>query len=397
MSWSLSSFWRPRAPPGVCSGPCLGALYDSGLGSCNGRDGHEQSIRFVNKCGSGTASLFQPVNGRVLSGASANFTGPLLGGIGFLDQGFCGSAPNLNCTSVEINLGSKGLSLRILATPFSVPVSFVFSEGCSSPRQCLNPTCPRHLLECRARDASAVVTFCPTPPSLSPPPSTVPQISSTTSRISAAPAVPPAPTWTSSPPTRPVSHLAARASNMGRLLGAELGGAIGGAAFLLVLFIAVLCLRRRRARDVEARMPQRQTPVPFVVNPTWVLASPTSATDSHLSLPDRARPRTVPVVAHQTSLPNLAPQTQISLPNLRSATQYRARMLRPRASTVGAGSVLTRTETGGSRDRSHSDSAAGVGLARSGSESAVWRPRIDILGSRQQQHRERAEQSFWAE
>jgi hypothetical protein len=151
-----------------------------------------------------------------------------------------------------------------------------------------------------------------------------------------------------------------------------------------VLFIvAIVFIRRRRAREAEARMPQRQEP--FVVNPTWVLPSPTTpeATHSHLSLPDRARPRTIPVVTQQMSMPNLA-------------TQYRARMLRPRASTVG--SVLARTETRGSREQSDPD----VGSSRS--ESGVpgaWRPRIDILGVRHQRAEGlgpgQPQTSFWAE
>lgn len=151
---------------------------------------------------------------------------------------------------------------------------------------------------------------------------------------------------------------------------------------MLVLVLALLYIRRRRARAAEARMPQRQ--IPFVVNPTWVLASPTSATSgSHLSLPDRARPRTVPVVAPQISLPNLG-------------TQYRTRVFtRPRASTVGEGSVVAGAsmETVDSRDRAKSDSAL-TSTGGTGSDSAVWRPRIDILAARQQRAEGRQPQSF---
>ncbi|KAJ7676550.1 hypothetical protein DFH06DRAFT_1466040 [Mycena polygramma] len=173
-------------------------------------------------------------------------------------------------------------------------------------------------------------------------------------------------------------HTPGYPSETNRLLGAELGGAIGGAAFLFLVFIAFVYIRRRRARQYAARMPVRQEP--FIVNPTWVLASPTSdGTQSHLSLPDRARPRTIPV-AHQMSLPDLA-------------TQYRStRVLRPRAYTVGA-DVLARTET--------RESDSGLPMR---SESSVWRPRIDILGARQQrtdvlgtgQQPQRPMDSFWA-
>ncbi|KAJ6595203.1 hypothetical protein DFH09DRAFT_1136417 [Mycena vulgaris] len=341
------SAWSPTVPCHVGARSC-------GEGNAGGR-----SVDFVNNCGFGTPVLSPAPSARRLSGPSANF-------IGFLDQGSCGSATNSNCTSLEIKLESDNVSIRILPTPFSVPVSFVFSRGCSSSGQCLNQTCPRRVLECRARDASILVTFCPSL-SLFPPPSTTPPSAPTTSP--ASPSLSPAFTSASFRSSRLASLLTSRATNPNQLLGAELGGALGGAAFLLLVFIAAVCIRRRSSRET-ARIPPPQ--VPFVVNPTWVLASPNSpdgAAHSHLSLPDRARPRTLPV-AHQMSMPNLA-------------TQYRMRVLRPRASTVGAGGPLARTETG--------ESEPAVGPTRS--ESSVWRPRIDILGARPQ----RAEQSFWAE
>ncbi|KAJ7087100.1 hypothetical protein C8R44DRAFT_991388 [Mycena epipterygia] len=341
------------------------------------------SVQFINNCGFGAPSL-QSTDGQLLSGASVNFSGKFVRGIGFLDQGTCGSATTSNCTSLEINLEGNSSHVRILKTHFSVPVSFVFSQGCSSSGQCLNQACSRHLLECRSRDASVSVTFCPKSPVLFPPPSTTPAISPTTSPKSGARSL--SSQSTSYPSSRLSSRLVPRASNTRRLLGAELGGTIGGAVFLALVFIAVVCIRRRHARALEARMPQRQ--VPFVVNPTWVLASPTTLeggqSQSHLSLPDRARPRTVPVVAHQMSMPNLA-------------TQYRTRVLRPRASTVGS-ATLTRTET---RESARAQSEA-VAVGPTRSESSVWRPRIDILSARQTRtegpgHPQSPMDSFWAE
>jgi len=350
--------------------------------------GSAHSIQFVNNCGFGTPFLRQS-DGQALSGSSANKSGPLVEGIAFLEQGFCGSASNLRCTALEIRLAGPAENcsyVRILQTAFSVPVSFVFSQGCSSFGQCLNQACRPRILECSARDASAVVTFCPEPPSLFHLPPTTPSISSTTSPISTAHA---SPSPFDVPPT-PRRFLHRRESQTSKLLGAELGGTIGGAALLLLLFIAFVFIRRRRARQIEARMPQRQEP--FIVNPTWVLPSPTTPegahTGSHLSLPDRARPRTVPF-AHQMSLPNL------------STTQYRTRVLRPRASTVGSGSVLARTETRGSREESDT---VDVGVGPTRSESSVWRPRIDILAARQQRTEgsgpappQTPMDSFWAE
>ncbi|KAJ7752194.1 hypothetical protein DFH07DRAFT_1061715 [Mycena maculata] len=350
---------------------------------CDRKIGDVHAVEFVNHCGFGTPSLLHPIQGQLLSGRSS-LSGPLVRGIGFLDQGACGSIPNLNCTSLDINLGggeSQSSYVRILGISFSVPVSFSYSRGCSSSGQCLDQTCSRHLLECRAGDASVLVTFCPKGSSLFPPHSTTFPGRPTTSPISAVHRRSLLISPTSSPSPR---FLEIRASNTGRILGAELGGALGGAAFLLLVFIVFVWMRRRRARDIEARMPERQ--VPFVVNPTWVLASPTTpeGTHSHLSLPDRARPRTIPAVTPQLSMPNLA-------------TQYRPRVLRPRASTVGGGSVLARTESAGSREQSDT-----VGVNRS--ESSVWRPRIDILSARQ--HRAEGSgpgqppipmDSFWAE
>ncbi|KAJ7503677.1 hypothetical protein B0H11DRAFT_1974380 [Mycena galericulata] len=222
--------------------------------------------------------------------------------------------------------------------------------------------------------------------SVSPPPTAL-TARSTTSPIPTVPLSLSVTESSSSSPTYLASSLVGRASNTRQLLGEELGGALGGAAFLFLAFTAFIWMRRRHTREIEARIPERQ--VPFVVNPTWVLSSPTTpeGTHSHLSLPDRARPRTIPAVVPQQSMPNLA-------------TQYRTRMLRPRASTVGGGSVigLERTETAGSRERS--DTA--VGLNRS--DSSVWRPRIDILSARH--HRAESAgpaepqspmESFWAE
>ncbi|KAJ7105846.1 hypothetical protein C8R44DRAFT_886308 [Mycena epipterygia] len=224
------------------------------------------------------------------------------------------------------------------------------------------------------------------PPLLFLPLSTTPAIFPTTSPKSGVRSL--SSQSTSYPSSRLSSWLATRASNTRRLLGSELGGAIGGAVFLALVFIVLVCIRRRHARALEARMSQRQ--VPFVVNPTWVLASPTTLegghSQSHLSLPDRARPRTVPVVAHQLSMPNLA-------------TQYRTRVLRPRASTVGS-ATLARTETKESA-RARSEAVA-VGPTRS--ESSVWRPRIDISSTRQTHtegpgpgHPQSPMDSFWAE
>ncbi|KAJ7128791.1 hypothetical protein C8R43DRAFT_1240216 [Mycena crocata] len=243
---------------------------------------------------------------------------------------------------------------------------------------------------------------------LSPPPSPTHPLALTTSPISSTHVV----ISTDPPQAGPSSHsvrslLEARASDTGKLLGAELGGSLGGAALLLLLFIVFVCLRRRRARELASRLPTRQEP--FIINPTWILPSPTSpqsgtASASHLSLPDHARPRNVPAAA--------LPQ-QMSMPNL--AAQYRSTTrlvpLRPRASTVGtgpggalartepAGSTLVRTETAGSREQT---TGSDVG-SRGESSINVWRPRIDILGARH--HRPRTEggdsgipmQSFWAE
>ncbi|KAF8172950.1 hypothetical protein K438DRAFT_1981143 [Mycena galopus ATCC 62051] len=191
---------------------------------------------------------------------------------------------------------------------------------------------------------------CPRPPTFLHTPLSEPLIPFTTSPTFVA-HFPPSPSESTSPPTRLLLQI--RENHTGQLLGAELGGTLGGATFLLLLVIAFIFMRRRRARQLEDRLPQRQEP--FIVNPTWVLGSPTTpeGARSQLSLPDRARPRTVPVT-HQMSMPDLS-------------TQYRSRVLRPRADTVG--SILGRTETRESQDQS---------------ESGVWRPRIDIFAARQQ-------------
>ncbi|KAJ7019248.1 hypothetical protein C8F04DRAFT_350754 [Mycena alexandri] len=378
----MSVVERPRTNGAGLLGasPTQCSADSSSTSSSAGPTKHTGSVRFLNHCGFGTPTMIQP-NGRSLSGGSANFPRR---GIVFLDQGFCGPAEDLNCTALEINLGgadSNGSFVRIrsLATPFSVPVSFIFSGGCSSTGQCLNKTCLPQILECSARDASAVVTFCPAPVAPSEPPSTTRRRFFTTSPTSTGEVPLLSLAWNSHPPAH---LLVGRARKTSKLLGAALGGALGGAAFLLLTFVAIVCIRRRRAGRFEARLPQPQ--VPFVVNPTWVLASPTTAegSHSHLSLPDRARPRTIPLVPHQASMPNLA-------------TQYRTRVLRPRASTVG--SVLARTETSGAREPS---APVVYGRpTRSHSESSMWRPRIDILGSRQRAEGSgpaQAMNSFWA-
>ncbi|KAK7036375.1 hypothetical protein R3P38DRAFT_3184160 [Favolaschia claudopus] len=96
--------------------------------------------------------------------------------------------------------------------------------------------------------------------------------------------------------------------------------------------------------------------------------------NSSLSLPLHNYPRTLPV-AHQISMPNLA-------------TQYRTRVLRPHASTYGAvgrpqyqpyeSTVMT-----ASRDRRRREEDI-MGVGPMGSESSVWRPRVDILAARRQ-------------
>ncbi|KAJ7176950.1 hypothetical protein C8R46DRAFT_1213522 [Mycena filopes] len=360
-----------------------------GESSARGLTGGTRFVEFLNRCDFGTVQVAStrtlsfsfdlqsdvaPTSNQKVSELS---TAPFQSGIVFLDQGFCGPPEDLNCTAVEINLGETS-SVRILPTPFSVPVSFGFSGGCSLAGECLDQTCPPQILECSARDASVVVTFCPTPEGLSQPPSTSRQLFSATSPIFTGKVPLLSSAWTS----RPSGHLlVARASKKGKLLGAALGGTLGGLAFLLLVLAAITYyIRRRRARRFEARLPQPQ--VPFVVNPTWVLASPTTPEGSHLSLPDRARPRTVPVVAHQASMPNLSRAP---------TTQYRTRVLRPRASTVG-------TEASESREREQSEPVVRSRSARSQSESSVWRPRIDILGSRQraEESSRGVEGSFWA-
>ncbi|KAJ7907988.1 hypothetical protein B0H13DRAFT_2331847 [Mycena leptocephala] len=318
--------------------------------SCGESSGRSHSIQFVNNCGFGNPSLRQ-TNGQTISGPSANFAGPVAGGIGFLDQGLS----QLVAAQWDIIFGAGVFSsLKDVPRLGNVrrPAVFAHIPAPLIKRKVYNNRVTHGFWN--VAPASVVVTFCPTPPSWFRSPSTTPPIASATSPISTAHASP-------SP--------------------AE--GSLGGAAFLVLFIVAIVFIRRRRAREAEARMPQRQEP--FVVNPTWVLPSPTTpeATHSHLSLPDRARPRTIPVVTQQMSMPNLA-------------TQYRARMLRPRASTVG--SVLARTETRGSREQSDPD----VGSSRS--ESGVpgaWRPRIDILGVRHQRAEGlgpgQPQTSFWAE
>ncbi|KAJ6607586.1 hypothetical protein B0H10DRAFT_2071080 [Mycena sp. CBHHK59/15] len=367
---SSSSSSRPAAQT-ACPARCALGFCDlqqsSPLDSCGqGPSRPTHSVQFVNNCGFGIPSLVQFSDGKILTGPLSNYTGDSVRAIGFLDQGLCGSTSNLNCTSLDINLGASERNtsyIAVLHAPFSVPVSYTFSQGCSTSGLCLDQTCPRDPLECNAPDANVFVTFCPAAASSPHPPTTSFPISSTTLPPLPTPASLPAESTSSiSPPT--ATTLSARANtSTGKLLGAELAGSLGGALFLLLLILAFLWVRRLNAERAEARMPQRQ--IPFVVNPTWVLPSPTTPgaqSSSHLSLPDRARPRTIPVVLHQVSLPNLA-------------SQYRTRVPRPRASTVGS-PWLARTE---SRGRSTSEAA---GSMRSDGESSVWRPRIDVLGSR---------------
>ncbi|KAJ7609895.1 hypothetical protein FB45DRAFT_943184 [Roridomyces roridus] len=218
------------------------------------------------------------------------------------------------------------------------------------------------------------------------------------------------------------------------LLGAELGGSLGGTALLVILLIAFYFHRQRRRYSVAARMPVRQVPVvPFVVTPTWVPGhpsprtprSPTSGTSSgaiqsNLSLPERAH--------SESESPTVRVAPQASMPNLRTVgvavppPSYRNPLVvRPRASTVGSesassskvvGAPLSRTVTEGSGSRFHEsrefsgggDTGLGPGVelpspTRNRSDSSVWRPRIDILGARSQQQqrvRER-EESFWVD
>ncbi|KAF7346993.1 hypothetical protein MVEN_01452200 [Mycena venus] len=383
----------PQESLSASSAPCSGDWRKSPR--CEEGVGSVHSLQLVNNCGFGNPSLIQS-NGQTLSGSSANNSGTLVEGLAFLDQGSCGSTPNLSCTFIEIKLGgeSNASYIRMLQTPFSVPVSFVYALlsrvfllrsmyadlvypytlDATDPETGLNQTCRPQILECRAPDRCCDIL--PEAFEFGPP-----TIHDTLNLLHHHPL--------------PLAFFTEGRAKRANSWGAELGGTIGGATLLLFLVIGfIYLLRRRRERlieEFEARLPQRQEP--FVVNPTWVLGSPTTpegAAQSHLSLPDRARPRTVVPFTHQMSLPNLS-----------TTQQYRTRVLRPRASTVGSGSVLARTED--SREQSQADAMV-PDVAPTPSESSVWRPRIDILAARQQRTEVSGPapppipmQSFWAE
>ncbi|KAJ7248988.1 hypothetical protein C8J57DRAFT_1357379 [Mycena rebaudengoi] len=345
------------------------------LGTCDEKSGFSPTVRVVNNCETGTLSLVSQSKLHRISARSLILERTILRGFVFLDNGQCGFPTNMNCTAVQLILDVHNSSITPFGS-FSVPVSYGFIHGCLSSKLCLHRPCLRDPLNCAAPDASLLVTFCPVSASSSSAPRRNP---STDSSATTSPTLPTHPSVSlSNLPSSRWAHLHPRAhASANDLLGAELGGSLGGAFLLLLLFIGIMRIRRHNAQRAAAEsLPQPHEP--FVVNPTWVLASPTSpdGTRSQLSLPDRARPRTT--VVHQTSVPNLP-------------SQYRTRVFRPRASTVGgpwvhrtASSVSVAGTTGsekvaGSRARSHSDT---VGSLPSGSDTGMWRPRVDVLGSR---------------
>ncbi|KAF7300201.1 hypothetical protein MKEN_01343900 [Mycena kentingensis (nom. inval.)] len=203
----------------------------------------------------------------------------------------------------------------------------------------------------------------------------------------------PTPSDTILPPARANSRLwrtqtrlAVRASDMNRLLGAELGASLGGASVLALLIIAVVYIRRRRRAAAAARFPVRQEP--FVVNPTWVETptSPTGGGPSLLSLPERARPRPIPVVVHQISMPELSHSAGSggstgSFGARFSPTRSR-KVGRPRGNTVGS-------ESGNEQDYGHGYGYTGGwgygDLGRDGGSQSVKRTRSDV-GAHTQSH-----------
>ncbi|CAK5282100.1 unnamed protein product [Mycena citricolor] len=185
----------------------------------------------------------------------------------------------------------------------------------------------------------------------------------------------------------PRAMLAPRLLATPELLGAELGGAIGGAALIFLVIVVCVVLYRRRGSQARERLPHRPAGpgLPHSTDrTTWAAtarspASHDSNTPSYASLPNRPRP------------PNLPLQSPVSMPELTHLrSQSRSSAARYPHYPYTVYSPLARTTTRLSASDADSaelvvgpDSPAAAHRTRSG--SAVWRPRVDILAARSNQ------------
>ncbi|KAJ7590425.1 hypothetical protein C8J56DRAFT_592308 [Mycena floridula] len=135
----------------------------------------EHSVVMQNSCGTGVPTL-DKVPSLVLNTRTSMYTNETIKAVAFLNTGVCG--PNgEHCTVVDIELGTRSdgssTALISLVPPnrFTVPVSFVYFNGCDGASQtCRTAGCPnagnvdfarQGIVQCAAPEASLSIIFCP--------------------------------------------------------------------------------------------------------------------------------------------------------------------------------------------------------------------------------------------
>ncbi|KAJ7590419.1 hypothetical protein C8J56DRAFT_937450 [Mycena floridula] len=133
------------------------------------------SVVMQNLCGTGVPTLDQ-LPSIVLNTGTSTYTNETINAVAFLNTGVCG--PNGgHCTAVDIELGTlpDGSSTALIdlvpTHEFTVPVSFVYFNGCDGASQtCRNAGCPnagnsgfltQGIVQCTAPEASLTIIFCP--------------------------------------------------------------------------------------------------------------------------------------------------------------------------------------------------------------------------------------------
>ncbi|KAJ7590423.1 hypothetical protein C8J56DRAFT_592294 [Mycena floridula] len=268
------------------------------------------SVVMQNFCGTGVPTLDQ-VPSLVLNTGTSMYTNETIKAVAFLNTGVCG--PNGgHCTVVDIELGtlSDGSSTALISlvptNEFTVPVSFVYFNGCDGASQtCRETGCPnaanagaltQGIVQCTAPGASLSIIFCPDSTMSS---SSLAALSSSTS--------------SSSP--------AARTDLSKSSTGAIAGGVVGGVLAAAILAgLGLLFWRKRRREDQwNPQNPIYDTgaqPRPYTISESQTTgaaepkhgreSSTVAGSESMTSGTSSVRTRTVaPTVTSEASQPSL--------------------------------------------------------------------------------------------